>query len=202
MPPRVSLPVPQVCAWEALHRAECPQGPRLARFQGRPADLSPKARFLNMLGYAPPFDRHDWVVDRCGKQASGHRGAGRAITSVTTCSCLRTQPRWSIRPSPAVLQVRYVIDFYAGVPVPGGPPAAMWLDTRPALDSFEALWDGAVMTARWLVAGVVWTQGPGGPGAARHAASAGPPRGLAAAGAGGEAACAPCEQAAAAAKRA
>lgn len=28
--------------------------------------MSPKARFNTILGYTPPFDRHDWVVDRCG----------------------------------------------------------------------------------------------------------------------------------------
>lgn len=28
--------------------------------------MSPKARLNTLLGYTPPFDRHDWVVDRCG----------------------------------------------------------------------------------------------------------------------------------------
>lgn len=28
--------------------------------------MSPRARFNTLLGYTPPFDRHDWVVDRCG----------------------------------------------------------------------------------------------------------------------------------------
>lgn len=28
--------------------------------------MSPRARFKTVLGYTPPFDRHDWVVDRCG----------------------------------------------------------------------------------------------------------------------------------------
>jgi cytochrome c heme-lyase len=27
---------------------------------------TPRARFNTLLGYKPPFDRHDWVVDRCG----------------------------------------------------------------------------------------------------------------------------------------
>lgn len=30
--------------------------------------MSPKARFNTFLGYQAPFDRHDWVVDRCGKE--------------------------------------------------------------------------------------------------------------------------------------
>jgi cytochrome c heme-lyase len=28
--------------------------------------MSPKARINTFLGYTAPFDRHDWVVDRCG----------------------------------------------------------------------------------------------------------------------------------------
>lgn len=42
--------------------------PKLKRFMGRPADYSPKARFLNLLGYKLPFDRHDWIIDRCGHE--------------------------------------------------------------------------------------------------------------------------------------
>lgn len=30
--------------------------------------MTPKARFNTLLGYQPPFDRHDWVVDRCGQK--------------------------------------------------------------------------------------------------------------------------------------
>ncbi|EFJ46794.1 hypothetical protein VOLCADRAFT_75232 [Volvox carteri f. nagariensis] len=57
----------EVMAWERLHCEECPN-PRLKRFQGRPSDLSPKARLLNFVGFGLPFDRHDWVVDRCGRE--------------------------------------------------------------------------------------------------------------------------------------
>lgn len=39
-----------------------------AACRGRPQDYSPKARLLNMLGYKLPFDRHDWIVDRCGEE--------------------------------------------------------------------------------------------------------------------------------------
>jgi cytochrome c heme-lyase len=41
-------------------------GPRLASFSGLSSSLTPRARFNTLLGYKPPFDRHDWVVDRCG----------------------------------------------------------------------------------------------------------------------------------------
>lgn len=41
-------------------------GPKLLSFSGLSKDLTPKARFNTLLGYHAPFDRHDWVVDRCG----------------------------------------------------------------------------------------------------------------------------------------
>jgi len=56
-----------VMAWERRHCDSCPD-PKLLKFRGRPKDYSPKARFLNFLGYKLPFDRHDWVVDRCGTE--------------------------------------------------------------------------------------------------------------------------------------
>ena len=57
-----------VLEWEQLHRAACPPGATLTRFTGRPTDLSPKARLRMLLGSAAPFDRHDWYVDRCGRE--------------------------------------------------------------------------------------------------------------------------------------
>jgi cytochrome c heme-lyase len=30
------------------------------------AAMSPRARLYTILGYTAPFDRHDWVIDRCG----------------------------------------------------------------------------------------------------------------------------------------
>ena len=57
----------QVLQWERLHSNRC-HSPKLKKFAGRPQDYSPKARLLNFLGYKLPFDRHDWVVDRCGTE--------------------------------------------------------------------------------------------------------------------------------------
>lgn len=38
---------------------------KLLKFMGRPSDLSPKARFKNLVfGHPLPFDRHDWTVIR------------------------------------------------------------------------------------------------------------------------------------------
>ena len=62
--------------------------PKLVRFKGRPKDLTPKARMRMLMGYAAPFDRHDWFVERAdgtevryvidfyrGKSGSGETGA-------------------------------------------------------------------------------------------------------------------------------
>ena len=55
----------EVLKWEALHADEC-MSPRLASFGGKAQDYSPRARFRHWLGYKLPYDRHDWIVDRCG----------------------------------------------------------------------------------------------------------------------------------------
>ena len=55
----------EVLKWEQLHAGEC-DCPKLLKFRGRPRDYSPKARFLNFLGFKLPLDRHDWIVDQCG----------------------------------------------------------------------------------------------------------------------------------------
>jgi len=40
---------------------------KLKRFMGRPDDLSPTAWWhVKVRGGKPPFDRHDWTIDRCG----------------------------------------------------------------------------------------------------------------------------------------
>ena len=63
--------------------------------------------------YELPFDRHDWIVDRCGKD------------------------------------VRYVIDYYDGGSVDAKYKFAI-LDVRPAMDSWENVWDRMKVTWwRW-----------------------------------------------------
>ncbi|KAF8318767.1 cytochrome c and c1 heme-lyase [Clavulina sp. PMI_390] len=99
----------EVMKWEKVNEPNAPE-PQLSRFQGRPGELSPKARFWLFAGRLmpsrfntePPFDRHDWVVRR----RSGE-------------------------------EVRYVIDYYSAPPEPDGSPVFS-LDVRPALDSFGA----------------------------------------------------------------
>lgn len=58
----------EILKWEALHARECPCGPTLKRFGGKAKEYSPRARVRHWMGYELPFDRHDWIVDRCGKE--------------------------------------------------------------------------------------------------------------------------------------
>lgn len=76
----------EVLKWEALHAREC-RDPRyfiifilvvyvfsiflffrLKSFGGKATEYSPRARIRHLFGYEYPFDRHDWIVDRCGKE--------------------------------------------------------------------------------------------------------------------------------------
>jgi cytochrome c heme-lyase len=57
----------EILAWERGRGGERCGGPRLARFAGDASRLTPRARWnMLVMGYRPPFDRHDWVVERCG----------------------------------------------------------------------------------------------------------------------------------------
>ncbi|KAH8701477.1 cytochrome c/c1 heme-lyase [Phaeosphaeriaceae sp. PMI808] len=56
----------EIRAWEAGQGSEACGGPRLESFSGEVARTSPRARWRGWMGYTAPFDRHDWVVDRCG----------------------------------------------------------------------------------------------------------------------------------------
>ncbi|WPH01070.1 putative cytochrome c1 heme lyase [Acrodontium crateriforme] len=52
--------------WEAGRGSEKCGGPKLVSFAGDSKALTPRARWNSLMGYQTPFDRHDWVVDRCG----------------------------------------------------------------------------------------------------------------------------------------
>jgi cytochrome c heme-lyase len=56
----------EVLKWEAGRGGEKCGGVRLVNFKGKAAETSPKARWKMLLGYTAPFDRHDWIIDRCG----------------------------------------------------------------------------------------------------------------------------------------
>ena len=58
----------EIKEWEAGWGSEKCGGPKLASFAGDSKKMTPRARVKALLGYQPPFDRHDWVVDRCVKK--------------------------------------------------------------------------------------------------------------------------------------
>ncbi|KAF7356343.1 Cytochrome c heme lyase [Mycena venus] len=102
----------EVVRWERRVGEDSGDDIQLARFKGRPGEMSPKARIWQFAGWLmpsrfntePPFDRHDWIVRR---PKTGE-------------------------------EVRYVIDYYSAPPEPDGSPVFS-LDVRPALDSFGSL---------------------------------------------------------------
>ena len=59
----------EILRWEKPFVGEqcgCAEGPKLQSFMGESKRMTPKARLNTLLGYTAPFDRHDWIVDRCG----------------------------------------------------------------------------------------------------------------------------------------
>ena len=103
--------------WEGAAGSQ-PKVTKLLRFLGRPDDLSPKARIKMLFGHPAPFDRHDWYIDR--EDGSGEH--------------------------------RYVIDYYhdeSNVSEDKRPlhkadtksMKSIFVEVRPALDSFSALAD-------------------------------------------------------------
>ncbi|MCJ1346487.1 holocytochrome c synthase [Peltigera leucophlebia] len=106
--------------------------PKLIRFQGRPNEITPKARMWAFMGKIypskfacdPPFDRHDWYVQRQ-------------------------------TPDGTVREIRYVIDYYSAPPEPTGEPV-FYLDVRPAVDGPTA---AAERMMRW--GGNVWHRASG-----------------------------------------
>lgn len=58
----------EILRWEKpfVEGCGCAEGPKLQSFMGESKRMTPKARLNTLLGYTAPFDRHDWIVDRCG----------------------------------------------------------------------------------------------------------------------------------------
>lgn len=55
--------------WEAGKGGDSCGGIKLTSFKGDSKKLTPRAWLRSsILGYSKPFDRHDWIVDRCGKE--------------------------------------------------------------------------------------------------------------------------------------
>lgn len=56
----------EILRWEKGKGGDKCGGPKLESFSGLSHALTPRARWKTWMGYTAPFDRHDWVVDRCG----------------------------------------------------------------------------------------------------------------------------------------
>lgn len=54
--------------WEEGQGGDKCGGIQLTSFKGESKKLTPRARWKVMMGYERPFDRHDWVVNRCGQE--------------------------------------------------------------------------------------------------------------------------------------
>lgn len=118
----------QVRKWEEKHEGGSLSS--LASFQGRPQELSPKARYHLWMGkilpnfYASvkPFDRHDWIVHRPTIKTEGGNsymsGGGQSSSPYTSH--------------------RYVIDYYHLADDKEGNPVFS-LDVRPAVDDLGAV---------------------------------------------------------------
>lgn len=61
----------EILKWEdafTKERAQCPH-PNLVKFSGDASKITPKARFnMTFFGFQKPFDRHDWLIERCGQE--------------------------------------------------------------------------------------------------------------------------------------
>lgn len=55
----------EICEWEAFSQCD---PPKLLSFEGKPHKRTLKSYIREFLGFKPPFDRHDWMIDRCGTQ--------------------------------------------------------------------------------------------------------------------------------------
>lgn len=103
-------------------------GPRLYAFRGLGTEsqfVSPRARLNGLMGYQLPFDRHDWVVERCGGERVEYvidfyqgKSASNSSSSSSTASGSDSAG--------------------AGIMGTTGPgKLSFYLDVRPKLNSFE-----------------------------------------------------------------
>ncbi|CAK7244670.1 MAG: Cytochrome c1 heme lyase [Sporothrix thermara] len=106
----------EILEWEAPYTGTGPGqcgGPRLHSFAGLSTNMSPKARINTLLGYTAPFDRHDWIVDRCGTQIEYVIDFYAGRPGSTTAA--------------------------AGAQRAGNPQINFYLDVRPKLNSWEGI---------------------------------------------------------------
>lgn len=105
-----------VLEWEQLRAAD---SPRLSRFTGRPDELSMKARAKVLFGHPPPFDRHDWIVQR---------GNGNEVRYIIDYYSDESKANKDATPR---LEDQSAVQ-------------SILLDVRPAIDSFDAFIDRCI----------------------------------------------------------
>lgn len=142
----------EVLRWENRYHPQPSQHHiSLVKFQGRPQDLSPKARFHILLSnifpslYNPikPFDRHDWSISR------------DPLLNTHSDSSSSTHHQQNSIPNPKLS--RYVIDYYNGGTDEEGNPV-FHFDVRPAIDDLDSL---AVRLKEWArIKHERWFAGP------------------------------------------
>lgn len=140
-------------AWSEVRRWERElhgnPNPRLVKFLGRPNDTSPKAWLnTNLFFYNPPFDRHDWYIDRGDDQEPQ-----RYVVDFYNGTASNTEEESSIGLLSSVMK-RFSgpsddkeATLADAVAAPVRPPS-MFLDVRPALDKPEAAKDRVHMFFR------------------------------------------------------
>ena len=137
----------EILRWEADY-PECLAELKLLRFGGRPDEPTWKAQIYTFFGYKPPFDRHDWVVERCGKEVKylidyyqgrpspgTHGSLTREVSSrrlQVTSQALCRQPRQQA--SCAHMTVHRAKRPGGAV---AGKPVAMHIDARPSGDDLS-----------------------------------------------------------------
>jgi len=87
-----------IMEYEELHSSSC-ESPKLARFHGMDGIYSVKAKLRHYLLRQPwPYDRHDWVVNRCGEEV-------RYIIDYYSYPCEGDEEMYTIdaRPAPSNL---------------------------------------------------------------------------------------------------
>ncbi|TKY90266.1 hypothetical protein EX895_000264 [Sporisorium graminicola] len=147
----------QILAWERMWtgREQGKEQTKLVSFKGRPRDVTWRAWMNGLAGYQPPFDRHDWTVERpTGEQVRYIIDfyTGRAQASSTAPSAPAGAPSIADQFGAAgqqqqqqQQQQRTGLSFY--------------LDVRPAPSTVEGL---AMRSTR------VWNKYFGEPGSAPH----------------------------------
>ena len=57
----------EIMKWESEYKDVCPS-PSLLKFQGKASNPTFKSRWTSLIYNQQTFDRHDWTIDRCGRQ--------------------------------------------------------------------------------------------------------------------------------------